>query len=61
MLNDLRLHNKVDEFKYGKDNLVIHYTSIAALVSMLKDAAAKKEQGLNKKEKENKGLESEPM
>ena len=38
VLNNLRIH-KVDESEIGEDKLVVHYTSIAALVSMLQDAS----------------------
>ena len=37
VLNNLRVY-KVEESETGEDNLVIHYTSIAALVSMFQDA-----------------------
>jgi hypothetical protein len=46
--------HKVDESENGKDNLVIHYTSIAVLVSMLQGASKDNEE---RKEKEDKALE----
>ena len=66
VLKDLCLrikeHHKVDEPTSDEDNFVIHYTSIAALVSMLQDASQEPEYEDEDKEKEreNKDPESDP-
>ena len=49
--------HKVDE---KKERFVIHYTSIAALVSMLQDASKEPEHEDKEKERENKEPEREP-
>ena len=54
-------HHKVDEAESEKDNIVIHYTSISALVSMLRGASKESEYKDKERETENKKHESDIM
>ena len=54
-----KLH-KVDDAEREKNNFVIHYTSIAALVSMLQDASEEPERKDPEKEREDKKPEQDP-
>ena len=54
----IKKRHKVDEAKSEKNNFVIHYTSIASLVSMLQDAS--KEPERKDKEREDKDPEPDP-